>query len=167
VPSIVLANQLQQNAYEATIARYQDDNPRIAPVAPIFLELDPAPSASHIVHHGEVRVDLLEHQAYANGKRLHLTPTEFRLLEWFLRQPGRAFTRAQLMGAAITKAAYVSERTIDAHVKSLRRKLKSSRGLIETIRSVGYRFREQTESGLENRNPRLRRRIAPTERRHA
>ena len=75
------------------------------------------------------------------GKPLHLTPTEFRLLECLLRQPGRAFTRHQLMDAAIGDSSIVLERTIDVHVKSLRRKL-GGPDLIETVRGVGYRFKE-------------------------
>ena len=73
-----------------------------------------------------------------------LTPTEFRLLECLLRQPGRAFTRAQLMDAAIGDGAIVLERTIDVHVKTLRKKLGDA-DLIETVRGVGYRFREAAD----------------------
>jgi two-component system, OmpR family, phosphate regulon response regulator PhoB len=58
-----------------------------------------------------------------------------------LRQPGRAFTRHQLMDAAIGEGAIVLERTIDVHIKTLRKKLGAS-DLIETVRGVGYRFRE-------------------------
>jgi two-component system phosphate regulon response regulator PhoB len=59
-----------------------------------------------------------------------------------LRQAGRAFTRHELMDAAIGEDAVVLERTIDVHVKSLRKKLGDSADLIETVRGVGYRFRE-------------------------
>ena len=86
--------------------------------------------------------DRVRHQALVNAKALDLTPTEFRLLECLVRQPGRAFTRAQLMDAAIGDGALVLERTIDVHVKTLRRKLDKSADLIETVRGVGYRFRE-------------------------
>ena len=89
-----------------------------------------------------VRIDRNRHRAYAEGEELVLTPTEFRLLETLLRQPGRAFSRHQLMDAAIGEGAVVLERTIDVHVKTLRRKLGES-DLIETVRGVGYRFREK------------------------
>jgi two-component system, OmpR family, phosphate regulon response regulator PhoB len=95
-----------------------------------------------IIDHLGVRVDRVRHQVSVNGKALELTPTEFRLLECFLRQPGRAFTRAQLMDAAMGEEAVVLERTIDVHVKSLRRKLGPAGKLIETVRGLGYRFRE-------------------------
>jgi two-component system phosphate regulon response regulator PhoB len=95
-----------------------------------------------IVEHLGVRIDRVRHRAFADDRELDLTPTEFRLLECMLRQPGRAFTRAQLMDAAIGEGAVVLERTIDVHVKTLRRKLGEG-DLIETVRGVGYRFRER------------------------
>ncbi len=94
-----------------------------------------------VVEHLGVRIDRVRHRAYAEGRELDLTPTEFRLLECLLRQPGRAFTRHQLMDAAIGEGAIVLERTIDVHIKTLRKKLGTS-DLIETVRGVGYRFRE-------------------------
>jgi two-component system phosphate regulon response regulator PhoB len=98
-------------------------------------------SADAIEHLG-IRIDRVRHRAAIGGKELDLTPTEFRLLETLVRQPGRAFTRSQLMDAAIGEGAVVLERTIDVHVKSLRRKLGSAAELIETVRGVGYRLRE-------------------------
>jgi len=97
-----------------------------------------------LVEHLNVRIDRLRHRAYVDGKELDLTPTEFRLLECLLRQPGRAFSRHQLMDAAIGEGAIVLERTIDVHIKTLRRKL-GSNDLIETVRGVGYRFRESNQ----------------------
>ena len=103
---------------------------------------DPGAGDADVVEHLGVRIDRVRHRASAEGKELDLTPTEFRLLETLLRQPGRAFTRSQLMDAAIGEGAVVLERTIDVHVKSLRRKLGRAARLIETVRGVGYRFRE-------------------------
>jgi len=102
------------------------------------------PDPIDLIEHLNVRIDRLRHQAYVEGKELELTPTEFRLLECLLRQPGRAFSRHQLMDAAIGEGAIVLERTIDVHIKTLRRKL-GSNDLIETVRGVGYRFREKAE----------------------
>ncbi|MFO0843933.1 MAG: winged helix-turn-helix domain-containing protein [Gemmataceae bacterium] len=98
---------------------------------------DPA----EVVEYLGVRIDRVRHRAYADGEELELTPTEFRLLECLLRQPGRAFSRHQLMDAAIGEGAIVLERTIDVHIKTLRKKLGAA-DLIETVRGVGYRFRE-------------------------
>ena len=80
-----------------------------------------------LVEHLGVRIDRVRHRAYADDRELDLTPTEFRLLECLLRQPGRAFTRHQLMDAAIGEGAIVLERTIDVHIKTLRRKLGDDR----------------------------------------
>jgi two-component system phosphate regulon response regulator PhoB len=98
-----------------------------------------------ILQIGPVRIDRHGHWAYLNEKKLHLTPTEFRLLECFLREPGRAFTRSQLLDVSIGNSGYVLERTIDVHIRSLRAKLGSARELIETVRGVGYRFRENPD----------------------
>ncbi len=98
---------------------------------------DPA----EIVEYLDVKIDRVRHRAYVSGKELDLTPTEFRLLECLLRQPGRAFSRHHLMDAAIGEGAIVLERTIDVHIKTLRKKL-GKEELIETVRGVGYRFRE-------------------------
>ncbi len=97
-----------------------------------------------VVEYLDIRIDRVRHRAYAAERELDLTPTEFRLLECMLRQPGRAFTRHQLMDAAIGEGAIVLERTIDVHIKTLRKKLGTS-DLIETVRGVGYRFRETRE----------------------
>jgi two-component system phosphate regulon response regulator PhoB len=100
------------------------------------------PAAGAVFASQGVVIDRHRHRALFNGDELTLTPTEFRLLETLLRQAGRAFTRHELMDAAIGEDAVVLERTIDVHVKSLRKKLGEAADLIETVRGVGYRFRE-------------------------
>jgi two-component system phosphate regulon response regulator PhoB len=98
--------------------------------------------AAAVLEHLGVRIDRVRHRATVDEKELELTPTEFRLLECLLGQPGRAFSRPQLMDAAIGESAVVLERTIDVHIKTLRKKLGSKQDFIETVRGVGYRFRE-------------------------
>jgi two-component system phosphate regulon response regulator PhoB len=102
---------------------------------------DATTEPSEVIEHLGVRIDRVRHQASVGGKDLDLTPTEFRLLECMLRQPGRAFSRPQLMDVAIGEGAVVLERTIDVHIKTLRKKL-GEFDYIETVRGVGYRFRE-------------------------
>lgn len=102
-----------------------------------------------VVEHLGVKIDRVRHKVTVRGEKVDLTPTEFRLLECLLRQPGRAFSRHQLMDAAIGEGQIVLERTIDVHVKTLRRKLseagdEAAGDLIETVRGVGYRFAEGT-----------------------
>jgi two-component system phosphate regulon response regulator PhoB len=102
---------------------------------------DEAPVGTVIESQGVV-IDRHSHKALYNDQELSLTPTEFRLLEVLIRQSGRAFTRYELMDAAIGEDAIVLERTIDVHIKSLRKKLGEAGELIETVRGVGYRFHE-------------------------
>ena len=93
------------------------------------------------ITHGNVRIDRIRHRAFVDDRELDLTPTEFRLLEIMVKSPGRAFTRQQLMDGSIGEGAVVLERTIDVHVKTLRRKMGEIE-LIETVRGVGYRLKE-------------------------
>ncbi|WZO96670.1 winged helix-turn-helix domain-containing protein [Isosphaeraceae bacterium EP7] len=102
--------------------------------------------SAQVIESQGVVVDRQRHRATVPEGELVLTPTEFRLLEVLLRQPGRAFSRHELMDAAIGEDAIVLERTIDVHVKSLRKKMGETADLIETVRGVGYRFREPGSS---------------------
>lgn len=95
--------------------------------------------------HG-VTLDRFSHQVHLDGELLALTPTEFRLLETLMRQPGRAFSRASLLRSAIGADLIVLERTIDVHIKSLRQKLQDRAAVIETVRGVGYRFARERSS---------------------
>jgi two-component system phosphate regulon response regulator PhoB len=105
------------------------------------------PAAGAVFESQGVTIDRHSHRALYRDEELPLTPTEFRLLEVMLRQAGRAFTRYELMDAAIGEDAVVLERTIDVHVKSLRKKLGGGADLIETVRGVGYRFHEPRLAG--------------------
>jgi two-component system phosphate regulon response regulator PhoB len=97
--------------------------------------------AGEMLEHMGVKIDRVRHRVTFHDEPVELTPTEFRLLECLLKQPGRAFNRHQLMNAAIGDGSIVLERTIDVHIKTLRKKLGEA-DLIETVRGVGYRFRE-------------------------
>ncbi len=105
-------------------------------------QLREEPSTSTVVECQGIVIDRHSHRALYQNQELPLTPTEFRLLEVLIRQAGRAFTRYELMDAAIGEDAIVLERTIDVHIKSLRKKLGDAGELIETVRGVGYRFHE-------------------------
>ncbi|MCG8584378.1 MAG: response regulator [Pirellulales bacterium] len=87
-------------------------------------------------------VDTRRHRATADDKPLNLTRAEFKLLETMLRQPGRVFTRSELISAALGDDALVLERTIDVHIRAVRQKLGEHADIIETARGVGYRLRE-------------------------
>lgn len=89
-----------------------------------------------------VIVDRSRHRATIDGKALPLTRSEFRLLDTLIRQPGRVFQRSELIDAALGEDTMVLERTIDVHIRGLRRKLAERSSVIETVRGVGYRFRD-------------------------
>lgn len=95
-----------------------------------------------VVNYKGIVIDRVRHRVTADGEMLDLTPSEFRLLETLIRQPGRAFDRTELIDAALGEDTLVMERTIDVHIRALRRKLGQHSKLVETVRGVGYRFRE-------------------------
>src|SRR5690606_7502503 len=89
-----------------------------------------------------ILVDRERHRVTANEEVLDLTPSEFGLLEALIRQPGRVFSRGELIDAALGGDSLVLERTIDVHVRALRKKLGGYADLVETVRGIGYRFRD-------------------------
>lgn len=97
---------------------------------------------SDMISVGGIAIDRVKHRALLDGKALDLTPSEFRLLDTLIRQPGRAFDRSELIDSALGTDAIVLERTIDVHIRSLRKKLDGSADRIETVRGIGYRFCE-------------------------
>lgn len=90
-------------------------------------------------------VDLRSHRATIDGKPLPLTRTEFLLLNCLVQQPGRVFERAELISKAMGSDVLVLDRTVDVHVRALRRKLGKHADLIETVRGVGYRLRDPAD----------------------
>jgi two-component system phosphate regulon response regulator PhoB len=100
------------------------------------------PATTTVVEHAAVKVDRVRHKVTADGKDVDLTRTEFRLLECLVRQPGRVYTRPQLLSQAMEDGTVVLERTIDVHIKAVRKKLGRPE-LIETVRGVGYRFKDE------------------------
>jgi DNA-binding response OmpR family regulator len=95
---------------------------------------------NEIIRCDDMVIDTLRHEVSVDGNRVILTATEFRLLRFLASNPGRVFTRNQLLNHVIGDNAIVIDRNIDVHVRSIRRKLHASREMIETIRGVGYRF---------------------------
>jgi two-component system, OmpR family, phosphate regulon response regulator PhoB len=93
-----------------------------------------------------IEIDRINHTVKVEDRDVTLTATEFRLLWTFMRQPGRAYTRHELMDSSRGEDANSLERTIDVHIRSLRKKLDEKGSLIETVRGVGYRFK-RTSAG--------------------
>src|SRR5437763_8368914 len=104
------------------------------------------PGEERVLDAGRLRLDLARYQAFWNGAPVALTVTEFTLLHALARRPGHVKTRAQLLEEGYPHDAYASDRTIDSHVKRLRRKLAEadpSSDAIETVYGLGYRFRPE------------------------
>ncbi|MEZ5940593.1 MAG: response regulator transcription factor [Planctomycetaceae bacterium] len=88
-----------------------------------------------------IEVDRTRYVATLDGEELILTPTEFRMLWTLASQPGRTFTRNELLDCARGEDANSSARTIDVHIRSLRVKLGERADVIDTVRGIGYRFK--------------------------
>jgi two-component system phosphate regulon response regulator PhoB len=93
-----------------------------------------------------IMIDRRRRRATAGDRPVELTPSEFGLLAALVRQPGRAFTRGELIDLALGDDAIVLERTIDVHIRALRKKLGAFGDLIETVRGVGYRLRDPADA---------------------
>ena len=104
----------------------------------------PEGQAERIVR-GELVLDPSRHQCTWKGKEVHLTVTEFLLLKSLAERPGHVKNRDQLMDAAYGETIYVDDRTIDSHIKRVRRKFREVDGefeQIETLYGIGYRYRD-------------------------
>ncbi|MEQ8768334.1 MAG: response regulator [Planctomycetota bacterium] len=107
------------------------------------LRVEQAPG-SRIVRDGVV-IDRERHEVRISDRPVSFTATELRLLHFLASHPGRVFTRDHLLSRVIGENAIVTDRNIDVHVRAVRKKLGEQRDLIETVRGVGYRFRDLGE----------------------
>lgn len=95
---------------------------------------------------GDIRLDLARYQAFVAGAAVHLTPSEFRLLELLMEEPGRAYTRYEIVSRLWGTEYAASFRTADIHVARLRHKIEADPlhpERLETVRGIGYRLREK------------------------
>jgi two-component system, OmpR family, alkaline phosphatase synthesis response regulator PhoP len=153
VPIIMLTARVEESDKLVGLELGADDymtkpfSPRelVARVRAVFRRIDAASDRGEVIRAGDVTLDRTRMRAEAGGRRLELTPTEFELLATLARQPGRVFTRAQLLDVVGGLVADSFERAIDAHVKNLRRKLEPdprNPRYVLTVYGVGYRFAE-------------------------
>lgn len=117
----------------------------VARVRAVLRRVKGESASVEILRVGEIEMDLARHVVKVQGEPVELTPTEFDLLHALMKNPGRAFTRMQLLDLVQGEAFEGYERTIDAHIKNLRQKLdddpKQPRYLL-TVFGVGYKFAE-------------------------
>ena len=113
----------------------------VARVKAVLRRIDPQPA--DIADQADVRVDMVTFEAWCGDQRLDLTPVELRLLNTLLTQPGRVFSRGQLMDQLYSDHRVVTDRTVDSHIKNLRRKISQQlpgREVIRSIYGVGYKI---------------------------
>jgi len=99
------------------------------------------------IEHGALAVDFLKHEAFLDGKPLNLTPIEFKLLGALVKEPGRVFSRAQIIDKALGQDFNGFDRTIDVHILKLRRKLEPDPHhprYLKTVYGAGYKLLENT-----------------------
>jgi DNA-binding response OmpR family regulator len=101
------------------------------------------PKISNRIEVKNIVIDVGRYKVTVRGKEIPLTLTEFKLLEFMARHCGEVLSRNQILDGAFGHDSMVIDRTVDAHIKSLRQKLDKAKDCIETIRGVGYRFREK------------------------
>ncbi len=100
---------------------------------------------SSVLKVGDIVLDREAHRVYRKKNEIKLGPTEFRLLEFMMRHPGRVFSRSQLLDNVWGETIYIDERTVDVHVGRLRKAVNNNRmpDVIRTIRGAGYAIREE------------------------
>ena len=123
--------------------RPDEDEPRRDPDPSQERTIDSSSDAKSTIVRDGVRIDPEGFRIFIDEESVEFTATEFRLLHYFARHPGRAFTRDMLLTRVLGEDAFVIDRNIDVHVGTIRKKLGAYRDLIETVRGVGYRFREE------------------------
>ena len=99
-------------------------------------------AADGLLHADNLALDTRGHSLKIGVDVVHIGPTEFRLLEFLMRNPGRAFDRSQLLDRVWGRSVYVEDRTVDVHILRLRKILAphEQAHLVQTVRGVGYRF---------------------------
>jgi two-component system, OmpR family, alkaline phosphatase synthesis response regulator PhoP len=115
----------------------------VARVRAVLRRTRAAARGDEVVRAGDVEIDTAKMRVSVGGRHVDLTPTEFQLLATLAREPGRVFTRSQLLDAVHGVAIESYERAIDAHVKNIRRKIEPDPGsprYVVTVHGVGYRF---------------------------
>ncbi|HET9310152.1 MAG TPA: response regulator transcription factor, partial [Actinomycetota bacterium] len=115
----------------------------VARVRAVLRRTRTASRGDEILRAADVQIDTAKMRATVGGSPVELTPTEFELLATLVREPGRVFTRTQLLDAVHGVAIESYERAIDAHVKNIRRKIEPTPGsprYVLTVHGVGYRF---------------------------
>jgi two-component system phosphate regulon response regulator PhoB len=117
----------------------------LARVQALLRRMSPQTIANVLIA-GDLELDRTSHRVRRSGRELHLGPTEYRLLEYLMRHPGRVYSREQLLDGVWGNDVYVDERTVDVHVGRLRKAINrraADADPIRTVRGAGYSFDER------------------------
>lgn len=130
-------------------------NPRevVARVRAILRRATTTPVATHVLQVRGLLLDVDQHTVTIDGQAIETTPTEFALLKTLMENPNRAFTRGELIEKALGYSYEGLERTLDSHVKNLRKKIENdptAPQYIETVFGVGYRLNDNTPVATES-----------------
>ena len=107
-----------------------------------FVEKVEKAGSKDLIEIDGLEIDTSKHRVAVEGREIRLTASEFRLLYYLASHPGRLFSREQLLSRALGEDTIVVDRNIDVHIRGIRKKMNVEPPFIETIRGVGYRFRE-------------------------
>ncbi len=116
----------------------------LARVAAMFRRVDAEGTQSDLLEAGPIRLDASRYELKVDGEPVALTATEFGLLRTLMAAHGRVLSRSRLIESVMGTGVAVTDRTIDVHITALRKKLGGTSGWIQTVRGVGYTFREPT-----------------------
>jgi two-component system, OmpR family, phosphate regulon response regulator PhoB len=118
----------------------------IARVRAVLRRAKPSTTSDLLTYAGVV-MDLVSHRVLRDGRPVHLGPTEYRLLRFLMERPGRVYTREQLLDAVWGRDIYVEARTVDVHIRRLRKALNGPKDtdIIRTVRSAGYALDELSQ----------------------
>ncbi len=118
----------------------------LARVNAVLRRTGPA-GGGEVIDAGGLTLDTASHRVTAAGQTVSLGPTEYRLLQFFMEHPERVYSRSQVLDRVWGGNVYVEERTVDVHIRRLRKALEphGCDGLVQTVRGSGYRFSTRTE----------------------
>ncbi len=111
----------------------------LARMCALLRRTNAVPTKGHLEFH-DITMDLAAHRVQRNGRAIHLGPTEFRLLEFFMHHPKRVFSREELLDAVWGPDIHVEPRTVDVHIRRLRKSInaKDELDIVRTVRAAGY-----------------------------
>lgn len=149
IPIIMLTARVTEDDRVTGLEAGTDDyiikpfSPRelMARIRAVMRRTSPADDEGRI-RQGELTLDTVSRRVIHGNTEIHIGPTEYRMLEFFMSHPGRAYSRSQLLDHVWSANAYLEERTVDVHIQRLRKALEpfNVSGYIQTVRGHGYRF---------------------------